>query len=99
MFYFSKDGQYGRTTDNPEWTGFAIPTWHWTDAMWRAVHSASADSRHDLASHLGYGFHDWEINTEDEPCAVCGLTRTDVGVKLLTVTEKQELMEEEYYNA
>ena len=106
MWFFTKDGAYGKRTPESDelycdknlgW--MAIPTWSWTDSMWETIHSATNADRYAMASHLGMGIHNWLTRDDDEQCEMCCLTREQVGVKLLTLQQKQELMEEEYYNA
>lgn len=105
FYYFTKDGEYGRNT-NEAWEAMsgkdglmAIPTWSWTDPMWDTVHSVAGLERYELANHYSIGIHDWDGRDEYATCQVCHLHPEDVGVRFLSIFEKQQLLEEEYYNA
>jgi hypothetical protein len=106
MYFFTSTGEYGKRTDesdelycHKEWRWMAIPTWHWTDDMWDEIHSVAGNERYALASHFSMGIHDWDGSDATAECNFCHLNPSDVGVRFLDITTKQQLMEEEYYYA
>ncbi len=105
MYFFTKTGEYGKRTpeNDKEYEGkggwMAVPTWTWTEAMWDEIHSVAGSERYALASHFNIGIHDWDGRDAFAECDFCHLNPEDVGVRFLDIFTKQQLMEEEYYNA
>ena len=91
--YFTRTGEYGHIDLVTEWTDviarypgvgvIAIPTEHWTDAMWSALEATKLEWRMEVANHIQVGIH----YTDNSPvCKGCGLEKDTLawkpGVKL-----------------
>jgi hypothetical protein len=100
MYYFTKTGEYGKTSTNPDdWQGIGVPTWYWTNDMWQEIYSSKGMRRYKLAEHFNYGFHSFVDREPETECAECELNREQLDIKILSVIEQKLILEEEYYNA
>ena len=87
--YFTKNGDWGQVTVDPRPVGesfIAIPTSHWSDAMFDEIDSCLSSERMELASHFNINVH--RIFAGE--CQVCKLSTSDLENQHLVEGEPEE---------